>query len=144
VDSPPEATVTLDNAPPVGIQPENTAPTVDCVTLSPEDPKTNDTLTATAQASDPDAGDTILKTFTWKVNDTVVKETVDTESNTDTLDLSVEGNGGKGDRVTVTVTARNPDVMTTQAATPEVTGLNVAASNELFAQLGKDPTLLVV
>ena len=38
------------------------------VSLSDTTPETNDVLTATATKSDPDAGDTVLLTYVWKVN----------------------------------------------------------------------------
>lgn len=48
----------------------NRAPTVTSVTISPSTARTNDTLTATVVASDPD-GDAVTNTVTWTVNGTV-------------------------------------------------------------------------
>lgn len=80
----------------------NTAPTA-TVALNTMAPQTNDTLTATATAADPN-GDTVRLTYVWKVDGTTVKTTSNTTSLTDTLDLSQPGNGDRGQVVTVEVT----------------------------------------
>jgi hypothetical protein len=80
----------------------NSAPTVS-VALDSSAPLTNDTLTATATASDSD-GDAVTLTYVWKVDGVVVKTTAATASLTDTLDLSIAGNGDRGQVVTVEVT----------------------------------------
>ena len=46
------------------------------VSLSSSSPGTNDVLTATATRSDPDAGDTVLLSYVWKVNGATVKSTL--------------------------------------------------------------------
>ncbi|MBX9627477.1 MAG: tandem-95 repeat protein, partial [Gemmataceae bacterium] len=66
-------------------------------------PKTSDTLTATATKSDPD-GDAVSLTFVWTVNGNTVRTFSSATALTDTLDLSVAGNGDAGDVVKVTVT----------------------------------------
>ena len=66
-------------------------------------PQTNDVLTATATKSDPD-GDPVSVTYVWKVNDTVKRTFTSATLLTDTFDLSVAGNGDRGDTVTVEVT----------------------------------------
>lgn len=81
----------------------NAPPVVDSVSLSPTAPRTNDVLTATAAGSDPD-GDALTYTFTWKVNGSVRRATT-TPGTTDSFDLSVAGNGDKGDVVSVSVVA---------------------------------------
>ena len=81
----------------------NTAPTA-TVGLDDNSPDTNATLTATATKADADLGDTVTLTYVWKVNGSTVKTTSNTASLTDTLDLSVGGNGNNGDTVSVTVT----------------------------------------
>lgn len=73
------------------------------VVLNSTSPKTNDTLTATATKSDPD-NDTVTLTFVWKKNGNVVKTTANSANLTDTLDLSVAGNGDKNDVITVEIT----------------------------------------
>ena len=81
----------------------NSAPSA-TVELSDDAPATGDTLTATATLDDDDAADTVSLTYVWKVNGTTVRTTGPTTDLTDTLDLSVAGNGDNGDTVTVTVT----------------------------------------
>jgi concanavalin A-like lectin/glucanase superfamily protein len=65
---------------------------------------TTDTLIATATKADLDAGDTVTLTYEWSVNGTTRRTTVTTALK-DTFDLSLGGNGGSRDTVTVTVTA---------------------------------------
>jgi fibronectin type 3 domain-containing protein len=73
------------------------------VALDPASPDSNATLTATASVADAD-GDPVTLTYVWQVNGTSRKTTSNTTSLTDTLDLSVGGNGDPGDTVTVRVT----------------------------------------
>ncbi len=79
--------LTLSNAP----------PTVSAVTLSPTTAFTDDILTASATASDPD-GDSLSLTWDWSVNGAVVQS-----GTSDTLDGAVYFE--KGDAVTATLTA---------------------------------------
>src|SRR4029079_6220388 len=74
------------------------------VELSDDAPATGDTLTATATVDDDDASDTVSLTYVWKVNGTTVRTTGPTTDLTDSLDLSVAGNGDNGDTVMVIVT----------------------------------------
>ncbi|MDP3062880.1 MAG: PKD domain-containing protein, partial [Chloroflexota bacterium] len=78
-------------------------PPVATVALNASSPRTNDTLTATAAKSDVD-NDPVALTFVWKKNGAVTKTTPGSASLTDTYDLSVAGNGDKGDTITVEVT----------------------------------------
>ena len=80
-NSPPSATVVLDN----------------------EAPITDDVLTATATRADAD-GDAVTLTYVWSVDGVVRKTTTASSSLTDTFDLSAAGNGDAGDVVTVRVT----------------------------------------
>ena len=80
------------------------APTA-TVSLSNHAPLTNDTLTATATTSDPN-GYSVSLTYVWTVNGTV-KQTDTTAALTDTFNLSVAGNGNKGDVIVVSVTPNN-------------------------------------
>src|SRR2546425_7031701 len=80
----------------------NTAPTA-TVSLNTSSPKTNDTVTATATKADAD-GDAVTLTYVWKVNGVTKKTTAGTSSLTDTFDLSVAGNGNKGDTISAEVT----------------------------------------
>jgi hypothetical protein len=78
-------------------------PPVATVALSPTKPDTGATVTATATKSDPD-GDAVGLTYTWKVNGTTVRTFSSASALTDTLDLSVAGNGDLGDVIRVEVT----------------------------------------
>ena len=115
------------------------------VSLSPNTattPKTNDTLTATATKSDPD-GDTVTLTYVWKNGATVVKTTTASASLTDTLDLSLAGNGDKGDVITVEVTPNDglfngstaSDNVTVKNTLPTVT---LSGGEQPLAERGRD------
>jgi DNA-binding beta-propeller fold protein YncE len=95
----------------------NTTPTL-TVSLSDSAPRTNDVLTATAVGRDVD-NDALTYTYTWRVNG-VVKRTATTAAASDTFSLKVKGNGGKGDVVTVSVTASD-GAATSSAATASAT-----------------------
>ncbi|MEN6450965.1 MAG: FG-GAP-like repeat-containing protein [Thermoguttaceae bacterium] len=72
------------------------------VTLDSHSPATNAVLTANATASDY-YGSPVTLTYVWRVNGTIVK-TTSTTALSDTLDLSVDGNGNSGDAIAVEVT----------------------------------------
>ncbi len=86
----------------------NAAPTA-TVVLSPDPATTNQTLTATATKADTD-GDTVTLTYVWKVGTTTVKTTPSSSLLSDTLDMSLTGNGNKGETVSVTVTPNDTKV----------------------------------
>ena len=73
------------------------------VVLSPTSPDTNGSLTATATKTDAD-GDAVGLTYVWKVNGTAVRTFNTATGLTDSLDLSLAGNGDLGDVVRVEVT----------------------------------------
>jgi hypothetical protein len=75
------------------------APVVDGVTISPSAPRTNDTLTATVLAHDAD-GDPLTYTYQWTKNGSDIAGATAL-----TLDLSVSGNGSRGDSMAVRVIA---------------------------------------
>lgn len=77
----------------------NSVPVVDSITVSPAQPKTNDTLTATVTAHDAD-GDALTYAYQWTRNGTDILGATGA-----TLDLSVAANGDRGDAVAVRVTA---------------------------------------
>jgi hypothetical protein len=96
------------------------------VSLNDHSPRTNDTLTATATKNDLDS-DAVSLTFVWKVNG-VTKRTFSSPSAlSDTFDLSVAGNGSKGDAVTVDVTP-NDGLFDGTAAADSATIVNSAPS----------------
>ena len=80
----------------------NSAPTV-AVSLNTTTPTPKTVLVASVVGQDPDR-DGLTYVYTWKLNG-VVKRTVTTTSTTDRYDISLKGNGKKGDVVTVSVTA---------------------------------------
>jgi len=85
--------------PPVG----NPAPVTPYVQLDNHSPKTNDTITATASVNNPDNVPYTL-TYTWTVDGGApVQVTSGTTALTDSLDLSVPGNGDVGQTVQVAV-----------------------------------------
>ena len=95
----------------------NSAPTV-AVSLNTTTPSTKMVLVATVVGTDPDL-DGLTYVYTWKLNG-VVKRTVTTTSTTDRYDITLKGNGKKGDMVTVTVTASD-GTLTSPAASLSAT-----------------------
>ena len=77
----------------------NSAPVVDSVTVSPAQPKTNDALTATVTAHDADR-DALTYAYQWIRNGADISGAIGA-----TLDLSVAGNGDRGDAIAVRATA---------------------------------------
>jgi len=77
----------------------NNPPTIDSVSVSPSNARTNDTLTATVSARDAD-GDALTYGYQWTRNGTDISGATGS-----TLDLSVPGNGSRGDSIAVRVTA---------------------------------------
>jgi DNA-binding beta-propeller fold protein YncE len=86
----------------------NTPPVFDLFTIAPESPVTDDLVTATVQARDPEGGDVTL-TYTWTVNGIVLAE----ESGA-TLDLAEPGHGDRGDMICLTVIASDGEGQTTE------------------------------
>ncbi len=86
----------------------NDAPTA-VVSLNPASPNTNSTLTATVTPND-NNNDPVTLTYVWKKNGTIIKTTANTSATTDTLDLSIPGNGDRGDQITVEVTPNDGTV----------------------------------
>ena len=81
------------------VVPANSPPVINSVTIDQAAPATNDILSATVDATDPD-DDPIAFEYQW------IKNGVDLSGETSaTLDLSAPGNGDKGDEVSVRVTA---------------------------------------
>jgi DNA-binding beta-propeller fold protein YncE len=95
----------------------NSPPTV-AVSLNTTAPTTKTVLVATAVGQDADR-DVLTYAYTWKLNG-VVRRTVTTTSTTDRYDISLKGNGKKGDVVTVTVTASD-GTLTSPAASLSAT-----------------------
>jgi hypothetical protein len=107
---------------------KNSLPVAGAVAITPDsstEPKTNDTITATVSAFSDADSDSLSYTYVWKNGSTTVKTTAAASSLTDTLDLSVAGNGNKGDVVMVSVTASDGEA-TSGSATDSVTVKNTA------------------
>lgn len=89
----------------------NHAPVFRSVGLSPTDPRTNAVLSVTADAYDPDispsiAGGPVALTYEWSRNGVALP------ASGPTLDLSVPGNGDRGDTISVRVTASDGELST--------------------------------
>jgi phospholipase C len=95
------------------------APSIDSLGVTPNEPTTNDKVTASATASDPDRDltnpgrqDGVKLSYEWFNGDTRLPET------SQTLDLSVPGNGDRGQTLMVRVTATDDLGVTTSTSTP--------------------------
>ena len=99
-----------------GVLVADTAPTAS-VALDVTSPTTNQVITANATASDAD-GDTLTYTFTWKVN-AVVRATTSGPNASSSFDLSITGNGDKGQTVSV-------ELVASDGALPSATALATA------------------
>ncbi|MBK8811289.1 MAG: carboxypeptidase regulatory-like domain-containing protein [Acidobacteria bacterium] len=98
----------------------NTPPVVTSVAAGPTDPKTNDVLTATVNARDDD-GNPLTFAYQWLRNGSaIIGETGST------LDLSVPGNGDKGDIISVRATASDGTASSTPRTSAAITILNSA------------------
>jgi DNA-binding beta-propeller fold protein YncE len=95
----------------------NSAPTV-AVSLNTTTPTTKTVLVVTVVGQDPDR-DGLTYVYTWKLNG-MVKRIVTTTATTDRYDISLKGNGKKGDVVTVMVTASD-GTLTSPAASLSAT-----------------------
>ena len=99
---------------------ENSAPSVDAATINPSSPRTNDSLTVVTSSTDPD-GDTVSYDYQW------IKNSSDLAGETDAgLDLSVAGNGDKGDQISVRLTPGDGSDDGSAFTTDAVTIVNTA------------------
>jgi DNA-binding beta-propeller fold protein YncE len=92
----------------VAVDLANHSPIFGTPTFLPAVPTTGDTVRADAPAYDPDyaaslAGDPLTYTYQWARNGTPIAG-----ATRSTLDLSVAGNGDRGDTITVAVTVTDP------------------------------------
>ena len=112
----------------------NAAPSA-TLSLSTSSPKTAELLTATATKTDPN-NEPVSLTWTWQVNGVVKRTSASDTSLTDSFDLSLAGNGDKGDVVIVSVTPNDgqadgsPAIQTATVANspPEVTSATTTPS----------------
>ena len=99
---------------------ENSAPSMEGATIDPSSPRTNDSLTVVASSSDAD-GDTVAYDYQW------IKNASDLTGETgSTLDLSVSGNGDKGDQISVRLTPDDGSDEGSAFTTDPVTIVNTA------------------
>ena len=104
--------------------PSNAAPTTGTVTVAPSAPKTNQTLTASVSGfSDPE-GDPIAYHYQWLRNGTEIPG-----ATSSTLDLSLAGNGDRGDVVRVEVYASDNHGAASDAATRNTTVADTAPTS---------------
>jgi hypothetical protein len=96
----------------------NRPPVIDAVTIDQPEPRTDDTLTVTVTASDPD-GDPLSFSYRWVKDGTVLEGRT-----ASTLELSEAGNGDKGDRIAVQVTASDGRASSEPVTSDEVTVVN--------------------
>jgi hypothetical protein len=98
----------------LGAAPANQAPVVDSVVMDQSSPRTNDTLTATVAAHDPD-GDALTTSYQWTKNGTDIPG-----ANTSSLNLSGGNNGDKGDLIGVRVSVSDGSLSSTPLTSPPV------------------------
>ncbi len=98
----------------------NTPPVVTSVAAGPTDPKTNGVLTAAANGRDDD-GNPLTFAYQWLRNGSAISGETDP-----TLDLSVPGNGDKGDIISVRVTATDGTASSTPRTSADIKILNSA------------------
>jgi hypothetical protein len=108
------------SAPDIGSAPDpgNSAPVVDAVTIDQTTPRTDDTLTVTVDATDAD-GDALTFAYQWTANGSDIPGATNP-----TLDLSVDGNGDKGDDIAVRVTASDGTATSDPVTSSPVTVVN--------------------
>jgi putative Ig domain-containing protein len=95
----------------------NQPPVVSSVVIDQSTPKTNDVLTTKVSAQDPE-GDPLTYSYQWNKNGVAVPGGTGAS-----LDLSVAGNGDKGDRISVRVTASDGQALGTRTSS-QVTIVN--------------------
>lgn len=100
----------------------NAAPAVISATIAPTSPDTNDVLTVTVVAQDPD-GDPLTYSYQWTKNGDDIAGAMGA-----TLDLGLSGNGDHGDRIAVRVTATDGSATSAPLTSASVTVINSAPS----------------
>jgi DNA-binding beta-propeller fold protein YncE len=96
----------------------NSAPSVISATIAPTSPDTDDVLTVTVVAQDPD-GDPLTYSYQWTKNGAEITDAIGA-----TLDLGVSGNGDRGDQIAVRVTARDGSSTSAPLTSASVTVIN--------------------
>jgi DNA-binding beta-propeller fold protein YncE len=106
----------------VTVIPLNAPPAMISATIAPTSPDTDDVLTATGVAQDPD-GDLLTYSYQWTKNGADITGATDA-----TLDLGVSGNGDRGDSIAVRVTASDGSATSNPLTSASVTVVNSAPS----------------
>jgi DNA-binding beta-propeller fold protein YncE len=106
----------------VTVIPLNAAPAVISASIAPISPDTDDVLTATVVAQDPD-GDPLTYSYQWTKNGADIAGAMGA-----TLDLAVSGNGDRGDEIAVRVTASDGGATSDPLTSASVTVVNSAPS----------------
>jgi plastocyanin len=119
-DDTPSSTSPVDSAP---VTVANSAPSQPTVSITPLNPRTNQTLTATPSGSTDADDDTITYTYVWKVEG-VTKQTGSSNS----FNLATAGNGDKGEQITVTATPTDGETPGPASLADSVTVANSAPS----------------
>lgn len=116
----------------VALDPNNHAPVIRSFGVSPSIARTNDTLTTSVDAFDPDlrpmgASDPTTLTYEWLRNGAPIVGATGS-----TLDLKLPGNGDRGDTITVRVTASDGQLSNAESRsvliedTPQVVSLEIS------------------
>jgi hypothetical protein len=126
----------------VALDPANHAPAIRTVALNPTAPRTNDVVTASVDASDPDlrpmgAADPTTLSYEWLRNGAVIVGRTGS-----TLDLSVAGNGDRGDTILVRVTASDGQLSSTRTAIVTVANTGPSAAVSLSSSSPKTNDVL--
>ena len=100
--------------------PLNAPPAVISATIAPTSPDTDDVLTATVVAQDPD-GDPLTYSYQWTKNGADIAGAMGA-----TLDLAVGGNGDRSDEIAVRVTASDGSATSDPLTSAAVTVVNSA------------------
>jgi len=114
----------------------NSAPTA-TVSLNILSPKTNDVLIVTTDAKDDD-GDALAYTYEWLRNGTIIEGQTGSS-----LNLAVAGNGDRGDRITVRVTASDRQLTSTATQSVDVVNTVPTATVSLSPASPKTNDVLV-
>jgi DNA-binding beta-propeller fold protein YncE len=106
----------------VTVIPLNAPPTVISATIAPTSPDTDDVLTATVVAQDPD-GDPLTYSYQWTKNGGDIAGALGA-----TLNLALGDNGDRGDQIAVRVTASDGSATSSPLTSASVTVINSAPS----------------
>ena len=98
----------------------NATPVVDSVTIDQTSPRTNDVLSATVTSHDPD-GDALTTSYQWTMNGGDIMG-----ATASTLDLSLAGDGDRGDQIRVRVIVADASLSSSPVTSSPVAIANTA------------------